>query len=117
MESAMDITTPDKIDRIRELNDNFRKSFRGGQVLLTASVATLPDIVKAAALEQVTQFEAFNEENDPYGEHDYGSFDYCNREFWWKIDYYDLGMQSASPDPADPQKTKRIMTIGLAQDW
>jgi len=48
---------------------------------------------------------------------DYGSFDHCDRELWFKIDYYNLTLDGASEDPADVSKTKRIMTIGLAQDW
>jgi hypothetical protein len=55
--------------------------------------------------------------NDPHEERDYGSFDHCDREVWFKIDYYNLTMDGASEDPADPAKTKRIMTIGPAQDW
>jgi hypothetical protein len=51
MEVAMDVLTNDKVARIREINDNFRNSFRGGQALLTASIAELPDMVKASALE------------------------------------------------------------------
>ena len=26
-------------------------------------------------------------------------------------------LNSASEDPADPQKTKRVMSVGLGQDW
>ncbi|WP_197687970.1 DUF3768 domain-containing protein [Bradyrhizobium erythrophlei] len=33
------------------------------------------------------------------------------------MDYFDLTLEQASPDPTDPPVTKRIMTIGLAQDW
>ena len=33
-------------DAIRELNDAFRKSFAGGKVVMTASVAELPDMVR-----------------------------------------------------------------------
>jgi hypothetical protein len=117
MEGAMDITTPDKIERICALNDDFRKTFRGGEVILTASVAELPDMVKSAVLEQVATFEAFNEENDPYGEHDYGSFDYCNREFFFKIDYLRADSDVLSEDPADTTKTRRILTVGLSMDW
>jgi hypothetical protein len=39
-----------------------------------------------------------------------------SREFWFKIDYFDLKLEMASPGPADPAVAKRIMTIGLAQD-
>ncbi len=113
----MDIDTKERVAEIRRLNDQFRTTFRGGQILLTASVAELPDMVKASALEKVAAFKDFNEENDPYQERDYGSFDHCDREVWFKIDYYNLTLDSASEDPADVSKTKRIMTIGLAQDW
>ena len=101
----------------RRLNDPFRATFRGGEILLTASVAALPDMVKASTLQRVADFKDFNEENDPAEEHDYGSFDHCNREQWFKIDYNNLAMDGMSPDPADPAVTKRIMTVGLAQDW
>ena len=37
--------------------------------LLTASVAELPDMVKAAALHQVAQYKDFAEANDPNGTH------------------------------------------------
>jgi hypothetical protein len=36
---------------------------------------------------------------------------------WFKIDYYNLTMNGMSVDPANSGVTKRIMTIGLAQDW
>ncbi len=70
----MDTQAVDKATRIRELNDAFRKSFSGGKILMTAAVCELPDMVKAAALQKVTTFEAFTENNDPHGEHDFGSF-------------------------------------------
>jgi hypothetical protein len=113
----MDIDTKEQVAEIRRLNDQFRTTFQGGQILLTQSFAELPDMVKASALEMVASFKDFNEENDPHEEHNYGSFDHCDHEVWWKIDCFDSKMEMASPDSADPTKTKRIMTIGLAQDW
>ena len=59
--------------RIRELNDAFRRSFSGGKVTMTAGVYALPDMVKAAALQKAATFDEFNEDNDPHGEHDFGS--------------------------------------------
>jgi hypothetical protein len=113
----MDIVTKEKVAEIRRLNDQFRTTFRGGQVLLTASVAALPDSDKATALQAVAEFKDFNEENDPHGEADYGSFDLSGRELWFKIDYFAPDMEHGSEDPADPVKTKRVMTVGLAMDW
>ena len=74
-----------KTARIRELNDAFRRSFSGGRVTMTAGVYELPDMVKAAALQKTATFDEFNEDNDPHGEHDFGSFELCGRKFFWKI--------------------------------
>jgi hypothetical protein len=113
----MDIDTKERVAEIRRLNEQFRTTFRGGQILLTASIAALPSADKAAGLQAVADFKAFNEENDPHQERDYGAFDLSGREWWFKIDYFNLNMDAASEDPADPAKTKRIMTVGLAMDW
>ncbi len=102
---------------IRDLNDAFRKTFAGGKVMMTASVAELPDRVKAAAMLAVRQFEGFTIDNDPHLEHDFGAFELCQRRFFWKIDYYDAALESGSEDPADPEKTTRVLTIMLAQDY
>src|ERR1700712_3725107 len=104
----MDVLSRSKIERIRELNDNFRNSFRGGKIVLTASVAELPDMVKAAALHQVATFKDFTEANDPHGEHDFLKFKVCDRDFIFSIVYYDLQMNMASEDPSDPDKTIRV---------
>jgi hypothetical protein len=113
----MDIDTKERVAEIRRLNTEFRNTFRGGKVLLTANVAALPDADKAKALQTVADFKDFNEENDPHGEADYGSFDQAGREFWFKIDYFAPDMEHASEDPADPEKTKRTLTVGLSMDW
>jgi hypothetical protein len=104
-------------DRIRELNDAFRKSFSGGKVIMTAGVYELPDMVKCAALHETATFNGFNEDNDSHGEHDFGSFELCSRKFFWKIDYYDDRCESGSEDPSDPKKTTRVLTLMLAEEY
>lgn len=113
----MHLQAPDKTHVIRELNDSLRRNFRGGKVVLTHSVAELPDMVKAGALLQMSRFEAFTPENDPTGEHDMGSFDFCQRRFLFKIDYYDNNLEYGSEDPADPHKTQRVLTLMLSEDY
>ena len=105
------------MSKIALLNDAFRKTLSGGKVFLTAGVNELPDMVKAAAIQKVATFDDFNEDNDPYGEHDFGSFELCSRKFFWKIDYYDRAMEHGSEDPADPDQTTRVMTIMLASEY
>ena len=72
----------EKAARIRELNDAFRRTFSGGKVTMTTGVYALPDMVKAAALQKAATFDAFTEDNDPHGEHDFGSFELCGRKFY-----------------------------------
>jgi hypothetical protein len=103
--------------RIKELNDAFRTSFQGGQVMLTASVDALASDVKAMAIRQVATFAEFNADNDPHGEHDFGSFKLAGQSFLWKIDYYDRLLAGGSEDPADPDKTTRVLTIMLVEDY
>jgi hypothetical protein len=106
-----------KSNRIRVLNDNFRSTFIGGQVVMTAGVADLPIDVKARALIQVQRFANFNADNDPHGEHDFGCFEVAGEKFLWKIDYYGRDMVFGSEDPADPEKTTRVLTIMLADEY
>lgn len=104
-------------ERIRALNDALRATFQGGKVVLTASVDALPSDVKAMAIRKVATFRDFGPENDPHGEHDFGSFDLTGRKFFWKIDYYDRYLAAGSDDPADPEQTIRVLTIMLAEDY
>ncbi|MDA9398630.1 DUF3768 domain-containing protein [Bradyrhizobium sp. CCBAU 45389] len=105
------------INSIAVLNDAFRRTFRGGHVMMTIEVAELPECVKAEALRHVADFSGFTEENDPYGEHDFGSFDLVGRKFFWKIDYYDEDMRFGSEDPSDPKRTVRVLTLMLSSEY
>jgi uncharacterized protein DUF3768 len=103
--------------RIRELNDAFRKTFAGGKMVMSTSVAALPEMVKASALIKVAEFTDFTLADDPHGEHDFLSFEHCNRTFFWKCDYFNTEMDAGSEDPADPEKTTRVGTLMLAEDY
>jgi hypothetical protein len=105
------------MNKIALLNDEFRTTFSGGKIMMTAGVNALPDMVKAAALQKVADFQEFSNDNDPYNEHDFGSFELVSRQFFWKIDYYDKQCEFGSDDPADPDKTTRVLTIMLAEDY
>ena len=102
---------------IATLNDNFRKSFIGGEVLLSAGIAAMSSEDKANIVSLIQNFDNFNENNDPYGEHDFGSFDYKGNKIFFKIDYYDLNNQYMSENPANPDITNRVLTIMLAEEY
>ncbi|MGD1083041.1 MAG: DUF3768 domain-containing protein [Candidatus Sulfotelmatobacter sp.] len=103
--------------KIRLLNDNFRSTFIGGRLLLTIGVSELPIDVKAKALLTVKSLKDFTIENDPHNEHDFGSFEIAGEKFYWKIDYYDSDCRYGSEDPGDPEKTTRVLTIMLAEEY
>lgn len=105
------------ITEIARLNDAFRQTLSGGRVMMTPGVAELPDMVKAGALLKVACFDQFTQDNDPWGEHDFGIFDLCGRTFFWKIDYYGHDFVYGSDDPADAEKTTRVLTLMLAHEY
>ena len=102
---------------IATLNDNFRKTFIGGQFLLTTGIDSKPKDDVANILLMVQNFNDFNEGNDPYGEHDFGSFDYKGDKIFFKIDYYDLNHKYMSEDPTNPDITNRVLTIMTAYEY
>ena len=113
----MTYTPTSKIDRIRQLNDDFRQSFIGGRVLATPGTRSLPIDTNAAVLEQVRTFADFDTKNDPHGEHDFGAIELERDTYFFKIDYYAPDMQGGSEDPADPTKTVRVLTIMRADEY
>ena len=105
------------MNKIRELNDQFRKTFTGGKVLRTIGVASLPTAEQATILTMVQTFDNFSKANDPYGEHDFGAFDFDGITYFWKIDYYDVEYQYLSLDPSDETITNRVLTVMLAEEY
>ena len=107
-----------KAERIAQLNDQFRKAAgQGGHVYMTQGIQALPPEDIFQVLNLVKTFNDFSEDNDPYGEHDFGAFDFKGERIFWKIDYYDKSMQFGSEDPADPEATERVMTVMLAREY
>lgn len=83
--------------------------------MLTPSIQaldSLPDL-----LDRVRWFDAFTPDNDPYGEHDFGSLVHAGQTIFWKFDYYDLDLQMHSPDPSNPDVTCRVLTIMLGEEY
>lgn len=65
----------------------------------------------------IRDFDAFDEGNDPHGERDFGRFEFEGTACLWKIDYYDLELKYGSEDPADPRKTRRMLTVMTAAEY
>ncbi|QGY00848.1 DUF3768 domain-containing protein [Methylobacterium mesophilicum SR1.6/6] len=102
---------------VRALNDAFRRSFAGGQVVETPGVIELAEIDRIALLLAVRRFSSFDPDNDPHGEHDFGAVEVGGERFFWKIDAYDRALLGGSPDPTDPAVTTRVLTIMCADEY
>ena len=102
-------------EKVRVLNDEFRKTFSGGRVVVTAGIAARADVTEI--VNRVRCFSEFTEDNDPYGEHDFGAIDHLGDKVFWKIDCYDLHMEMGSEDPANPAVTTRVLTIMLSHEY
>ena len=101
--------------RIRELNDHARQTLTGCRVLVTPGVMALNETDMILAM--VRRYSAFTADNDPYAEHDFGSFRFQAETIFWKFDYYDLDFTMHSPDAADAAVTARVLTILLGSEY
>ena len=105
-----------KTARIRALNDELRAHLRGGTVM-TPGVAALGQVAVDWIVKTIAVFDDFCHANDPYEEHDFGSFEADGQKIFFKIDYYDKTLTYHSPDPSDPSVTERVITIMLAEEY
>src|SRR5690606_31872588 len=104
---------------IAKLNDNLRGNIFApspNMVCFAGDVVHEPD-KHFALMVKVFRYRDFNTDNDPAGEHDMGFFRHDGEDFMWKIDCYDQDMKFASPDPADPKVSIRVLTIFKARDY
>jgi hypothetical protein len=104
-------------ERIRALNDELRRNLPNGHAVMTTGVAALgPDAV-ARIVKTIEVYDNFCHANDPYQEHDFGSFEADGHTIFFKIDYYNKALTHHSPDPSDPLVTERVITIMLAEEY
>ena len=113
----MSDASPEKIARIRELNDQLRCTAKGGRVVITPGIHALGTAAVCQLLASVAAFDNFTEDNDPWGEHNCAILTVNGRRVLFKIDYYDLELQCHSPDARDPAVTQRVMTVMLAEEY
>jgi len=104
-------------EKIRHLNDCLRKTGLNGKVMLTQGVQALGEEAILQIMILMQCYDDFPEENDPYGEHDFGSIKFDEKKLFWKIDYYDHAYQMGSSNPADPNVTRRVLTLMLASEY
>jgi len=111
---------------IAALNDTFRVTLGAprngitipGRCILTAGIDALSLEAQIDLLQQVQRFDDFTEDNDSYGEHDFGAIDHPEAgKVFWKIDYYDPTYTKGSENPCDLTRTARVLTVMLASEY
>lgn len=97
-------------EKIAKINDDFRKV---ETMSLTQGVFGLNDVL--GLIRAIRRYNGFNEDNDPYGEHDFGKLTWENQTIFWKIDYYDPSFEMW----CDPLHTEceRVLTVMLASEY
>ena len=68
----------DRAKRIAALNDALRHdpgTGEHGRIMMTSGVSELGIPFTVQALAKLKSFDTFTNDNDPYGEHDFGSFE------------------------------------------
>jgi hypothetical protein len=103
--------------RIRALNDEQRRNLPQGHAVMTAGIAALGPEALARIIKTIAVYDDFCHANDPYEEHDFGSFEAEGHRIFFKIDYLDKALTAHSPDPSDPSVTERVITIMLAEEY
>jgi hypothetical protein len=110
--------------RIRALNDALRALIaipilcrKQDRIVLTDGIAALPVDTLKSVIFKVRDYDRFTSDNDPYGEHDFGNLVIDGLRIFWKIDYYDPTRRYRSEDPSDAQRTARVLTVLLADEY
>jgi predicted RNA-binding Zn-ribbon protein involved in translation (DUF1610 family) len=107
-----------RLKRIVRLNNAVRQGHEEHvTVVVTAGLKNRGEEYLIKARRAVADFDQFNGENDPHGEHDFGALTLDGEKLFWKIDYFDLILSAHSPDKANPDVTHRVLTIMLASEY
>ncbi len=136
MSSAVktDAAAREQTVRIARLNDLARRAMGiACTAVTTAGFRSLSDADQSCVRELIETYDAFTEDNDPYGERDFGTIYQLGDGRWtterprlhederervfWKFDYYDRDMRFASEDATNPTITRRVLTIMLSDEY
>jgi len=126
------MTTTLDLDPVREAaliaaqNDEFRRSILGttpvadapqGQFVMTRGVAALGPDAQLELTRRVAAFDGFDADSDPQGWHEMGVIDLDGTTVWFKVDLYDVDYMYGSPEPSDPEQTRRVLTLLLPSEY
>ena len=116
------MTAKNRAAKIAALNDALRRepgTGEHGRIVMTRGVSELGIPFTLQALAKLKAFDTFTNDNDPYGEHDFGSFELERQKLFWKIDYYEKANDytAGAETPEEGSTTDRLLTIMLAEEY
>ena len=126
MTTALDLDPFREAAMIAAQNDAFRRSILGkppvadvpkGQFVMTRGVASLGIDAQLELTRRVAAFDGFNADTDPQGWHEMGVIDLDGTAVWFKVDLYDVDYTYGSPEPSDPEQTRRVLTLLLPSEY
>ena len=79
---------------------------------MTPAVYNLDPQLRGRAIWAMVRYNKFDE----CSKLDWGVFIFAGYCFEWRIEYRAMDCVGASPDPADPQKTFRVLTLYAVDD-
>jgi len=132
--SAALATASEQTARIARLNDLARRAMGVAcTAVATVGFRSLPEADQSQVRELIETYDAFDEDNDPHSERDFGCVFQLGDGRWtterprsrddervrvfWKFDYYDRDLRFGSEDAANPAVTRRVLTIMLADEY
>ena len=119
-QDEQDVNNPAIAAIIAQQNDAFRTSVTAsvkapgvppGKLVMTAGIAAQSGEFRAALIGALIAFDAFDTDSDPYGLHEMGVLKIEGESVWFKFDFYDENFEYGSEAPADPARTRRVLTL------
>ena len=99
---------------IRTIDDHLRKNPTADVAIMTPGIAALGQEATDRIIKTITVFDDFCHANDPYEEHDFGSFEAEGHTIFFKIDLYEEpDVKGANGEPI----VTRVLTIMLANEY
>ena len=132
--SAAHAAVREQTARVARLNDLARRAIGVAcTAVATVGFRSLPEADQSSVRELIETYDAFDEDNDPHGERDFGTIYQLGDGRWtterprvrdderervfWKFDYYDRDLRFGSEDAANPAITRRVLTIMLSDEY
>lgn len=125
-QDEQDVNNPAIAAIIAKQNDAFRTSLTAslkapgvpsGKLVMTAGIAARSDEFRAALIEALIDFDAFDSDSDPYGLHEMGVLEIEGERAWFKFDLYDVNYEYGAETPTDPERTRRVLTLLFPSEY